>query len=677
MPIDRTTNNTARPPKPTLAATRAARTPVAPRLAPSQAPASSASSSTGATGRTPRSASGSTPRVYAAHEDATPVKAFVSTGGGGGITPRSSARKSRVGVASATSTPSVTPAQTPTSSRPVSFIDFPQKEQGHGKRPTSAQSRRPKSVVAPSNHHATPRPTLSSLYTHPSDHSAREPSPMFFHANNAPNAHNAHNARPPPEQPPPSQKKTAVFFYANGEQDAGSRAPGMPSPPLSSVGRSQSESKFFHANSISDAKASPEPWSNPNLTQSTPSLRPPSPAKDNMHLSYRKGVSQVLRPSLHRGSSALSILSGTHTPESSVVGSRRKSSATTSAVRVGHAKSASLSSIDSTHSLKKVTSHEQPALIPSPLQNEKRIISDCSMPDSVASAPLEPIDALFGLPSPNVSKPAPGKSMLEHMNELAADARRERKVLDLEISNSSLLAINRSLEKEVRKQKAEIRRFRRMSRAGRFSADTVSNLEDFSAVGKTELGHLSDMSEGKEEEEPEDSSDSSDESAISTAALAERDADHRIRDEKRLQLDLSKHRDILVDSQKMNQSLGRCLTWTEELIKDAQKALEYQVHISDVRLGGRVLISDEQADIDRDEESKALLSPWTPPHRATDLDSSPLSLLEGKERDSGVDLNGIKYITTDVDGIISPLASPLGETLPRLPPTSRGFETPL
>jgi len=46
-------------------------------------------------------------------------------------------------------------------------------------------------------------------------------------------------------------------------------------------------------------------------------------------------------------------------------------------------------------------------------------------------------------------------------------------VLDLEISNSSLLAINRSLEKEIRKQKAELRRFRRMSRAGVFSADTA------------------------------------------------------------------------------------------------------------------------------------------------------------------------------------------------------------
>ncbi|KAF1958918.1 hypothetical protein CC80DRAFT_408433 [Byssothecium circinans] len=678
MPIDRNNTHTARPLKPTLATTRTAKPPVAPRLAPSIASASSTAS------RTPRSAVGSTPRANTqAQEDVTPVKAYIHNN----VTPRSSARKSRVGVGSASSTPSSTPSVTPLSSRPPSTVEFSQKEQCHGytgpgpKRPESAQNRRPRSVVGGNNYNTTPtpRPPLSNIYNYAPDATAREPSPRFFHAN---------NARPPPEQAPP-QKKAPVFFYANGKQDESLRTPEIPSPPLSSVGRSQPESKFFHANSISETKgnlppiltppplpASPEPWSNLNLSSSQRSLQPPSPSKENMHLSYRKGVSQVLRPSMHRGSSALSILSGTHTPEASVADSRRRSSAASSAVRIGHAKSASLSSIDSTHSLKKMPSHEQASIIPSPLHNEKRVISDNSVADTIASAPLEPTEALSGLPSPNttlVSKPAPGQSMLEHMNELAANARRERKVLDLEISNSSLLAINRSLEKEVRKQKAELRRFRRMSRAGRFSVDTTSNLEELSVINVSELGNLSEMSDEELEDEPEDSDSSFDESVMSLNALAERDDAYRLRDEKRLQLDLSKHRELLIDSQKMNQSLGRCLTWTEELIKDAQKALAYQVRASDVKLGGRVLVSDEQADIDQDGESRALLSPWTPPHRATDPDSSPLSLLEGKERDSGVDLDGFKSSTGGVPGVISPLASPLGETLPRLPPTPQGL----
>lgn len=250
--------------------------------------------------------------------------------------------------------------------------------------------------------------------------------------------------------------------------------------------------------------------------------------------------------------------------------------------------------------------------------------------------------------------------MLDHMNELAANARRERKVLDLEISNSSLLAINRSLEREMRKQKAELRRFRRMSRAGQFTADTISHVEEFSAVGVSELGDLSDMSEEEEPQEAdaEEESDSSfDESGMSESALAERDEAHRLRDEKRLRWDLEKHRELLVDSQKMNQSLKRCLNWTEELIKDGQKALAYQVRVSDVHLGGRVLNAEEQPDEDHDEDHRALLSPWSPPHRPTNpMDDSPHTI---PDRDSGIDLEGVKHITAGLQGFVTPLASPL------------------
>jgi hypothetical protein len=78
--------------------------------------------------------------------------------------------------------------------------------------------------------------------------------------------------------------------------------------------------------------------------------------------------------------------------------------------------------------------------------------------------------------------------------------------------------------------------------------------------------------------------------------MAENDLRHRKKDEKRLQLDLSKHQQLLIDSQKMNQSLKRCLGWTEELISEGKKALEYHVRVSDVELGGRVLAPDEVED---------------------------------------------------------------------------------
>jgi hypothetical protein len=87
--------------------------------------------------------------------------------------------------------------------------------------------------------------------------------------------------------------------------------------------------------------------------------------------------------------------------------------------------------------------------------------------------------------------------------------------------------------------------------------------------------------------------DSVDDGSLSPGAMAESDLRHRKKDEKRLQLDLSKHQQLLIDSQRMNQSLKRCLGWTEELIKEGKKALEYRVRVSDIELGGRVLAPDE------------------------------------------------------------------------------------
>jgi hypothetical protein len=50
----------------------------------------------------------------------------------------------------------------------------------------------------------------------------------------------------------------------------------------------------------------------------------------------------------------------------------------------------------------------------------------------------------------------------------------------------------------------------------------------------------------------------------------------------------------------MNQSLKRCLGWTEELINEGKKALAYHVRVSDIELGGRVLAPDEVDDNDNE-----------------------------------------------------------------------------
>lgn len=307
-----------------------------------------------------------------------------------------------------------------------------------------------------------------------------------------------------------------------------------------------------------------------------------------------------------------------------------------------------------------------------------RIVSNgSSVVDNTAPTPSPLAISQNALPSPGLASPtksSEGQTPLEMANELAANARRERKVLDLEISNSSLLAINRSLEKEMRKQKAELKRLRRMSRAGRFSLDALgSTLDSFPAKKASDLSDMSEVEEEEEEEdelpseeeeeEPESSESSFDENVPEQSDQAERNQAHRLRDEKRLQLDLAKHRDLLMDSQKMNESLKRCLGWTDQLIKDGQKALDYKINVSDVRLGGRVLVTEDDDEDDADHEARGLLSPWSPPQRAADTLDPPIpDFARAENRDSGVDVGRVKHDGHDLPDDYS-LGSPFGDKL--------------
>lgn len=199
-----------------------------------------------------------------------------------------------------------------------------------------------------------------------------------------------------------------------------------------------------------------------------------------------------------------------------------------------------------------------------------------------------------------------GSGNADPLTELVANARRERKVQDLQITNASLEAINRTLERQLRKQTNELRRFKRMSRAGRLAGSRVaSNATTASDTPEGPLNqlNLSDLSEEGSEPDPLDEDDDDDDNedveselsesdsmgsaGASPITMASRDVRHRRQDEKRLQVDLSKHRQLLVDSQRMNQSIKRCLGWTEELISEGRRALAYQVRVSEVEVGSR------------------------------------------------------------------------------------------
>jgi hypothetical protein len=442
-----------------------------------------------------------------------------------------------------------------------------------------------------------------------------ESSSMFFYASDA---RSSVSSQGPFQQSNP-ERKTPSLVDANGIDDTALRPDPPPHRAATLPLQEEPKSKFFHANDVPISKNTiPKTTKATNASPSTPSprlatfsthpkpylqQRPPSPLKEEQRISRSSSLKKVsprnYTPLVPNGAVhqiKLTPLTGQRASQDGL--GRRSSLSTPVSRRVSHAKAGSISSLDSNsfrrRSLRLAdvpTSLTAPATKPTELE-----IAPKDGTTNGATAIEDHIGSVAIPQSP--SKVPQTQNKLQQMNELAANARRERKVLDLEISNSSLLAINRTLEREMRKQNNELRRYRRLSRSGRLSL--APSLRSISVGGLSMLSETdtaSDFSELPEEEELDDPY-SDDESLFDAGTMtpnmyAEHDARLRAKDEKRLQLDLSKHRELLVDSQKMNQSLKRCLGWTEDLIREGQKALDYHVRVSDIGVGGRVLTPDE------------------------------------------------------------------------------------
>ena len=87
----------------------------------------------------------------------------------------------------------------------------------------------------------------------------------------------------------------------------------------------------------------------------------------------------------------------------------------------------------------------------------------------------------------------------------------------------------------------------------------------------------------------------------------------RFQDPEQPKLDLAAHRALLLDGQRLNQSIKRCLTQSESLIASGKTALEHQARApTPENLGGRVLTPDDNGDLIFG-QGQGLLSPspWT------------------------------------------------------------------
>ncbi|CAD0115157.1 unnamed protein product [Aureobasidium uvarum] len=506
-------------------------------------------------------------------------------------TPHTLAGKTRAGqIINSTPTTASPNDDTPSHARKRPLMISPTNSEPAVRRPQLAASSRAKSVVGsvrPTNTNP-PRPALSTTRSGPAVRGfVKTPDTARPNASTLqPQA--AHPARvsPLPASSPVPSNVSAVtdsrspqFFVQSPVPPDSAHTPAIASPPLSAV---SSASNYLTS--------------------------PTSPPKNNIHLSYRKGASQIF------------ALGGPPLPFHPAQPTQRKTSA--ASLRPSHLRSTSLSSID-TGSPDHVRrqSHPIPA-ITEPVGEDEPLDSPTPVPDNGIDGPLD------ASPSDEIQNDALPVDPY-------AEARRERKVLDLEISNSSLLAINKSLERELRKQKAELKRFRRLSRAGQFAVPQRRESgaeEDLSILEEeVDLPDFDGDDEGARPSSPfhsqpeEDSSDeeSTDSSAVplSPGAQADRDAAQRAEDENRLRLDLSRHRELLMDTQRMNQSLQRCLYWTEE-----------------VKLGGRILSGDEADDLSSQvDDAESVRSIDEKPGALPDF-GEPDRRSVGSEMDSGIDL---------------------------------------
>ena len=566
---------------------------------------------------------------------ATPVKAFLSSN----ITPRSSSRNAR--VESASSTPNGPSNGTPSNSRPVSSIERRENPaedaratSGLGLRvSTSGRRSRASSIISdgPGSSISSRLPLLERKHA-VARTTSPESSPMFVYANDV--------KASMPSRPTTTRSHSKGQLPGYGESKDGSISNGRNSSMSNSPTLDEQKPKIFYANdSLNDSRPPPRLSSGvsshrPPLqtiysahTASSPpravsplkeeflprkpSVNKPSPRRHTRLIS--NGGTEIKQPGTTPGATHIARRSSTNSPRQSP-GQARISS---------HSRSSSVQSAGpSPRRRSSIALSDTGPMAAERTRNTSMVVSNGTLPHSVnPPAVTQELPSLPVQPQSPTRPSAVGQSKIDQMNELAAKARRERKVLDLEISNSSLLAINRTLEREMRKQNAELRRYRRLSRSGRLSAVPASR----SISGKMSLFSENDEDQADEtspldsdNEEIEHEHIFSDIASLSPASSrpsspTSRAGRTRFQDPKRPELDIAAHRTLLLDGQKLNQSIKRCLAQTEALITSGKTALEYQARApTPENLGARVLTPDDIEDSILG-QGQGLLSPspWT------------------------------------------------------------------
>ncbi|TWU76368.1 hypothetical protein ED733_006387 [Metarhizium rileyi] len=557
----------------------------------------------------------------------TPANAFLAHN----ITPRSGPRQTRVDSAN------TTPTGTPNNERTSDGLENKNNNNNNNNNNNSAARL---AVLPLANDQPRYAASQADTVSDSSD------SNKFFYASDVKSVQQAVSQRPVSVP----QKSAHTFFYANGTTPDGGRNISPPSNPastaLTSLNPELAASKFFYANgtpgmSLRPASSRP-PTSSSNVGFSLPPQRPASPIKAaSTPMAHTLRNNATSPPSPKRSSLVSSPPSlSQQTSSSSSSSSQRRVSIDTAPKNIcGHRRTGSVPGAEpltvprfnlSPNLSENVST--SPPLSPGFSQPAMTMASILQVADELQDdAESRDWDVQSDVP-PAPQSPTKSARLSDSVSELVANARRERKVQDLEITNASLEAINRTLERQLRKQTADLRRYRRLSRSGALSVASSRVTSLALTEPPTDMSDVDEEDEMELEEDMDslDDSDLSSNDTMSTEDILLPGAKlevRRRRDEKRLHLDLTKHQELLIDSQKLNQSLKRCLDFTETLIKEGQKALKYSVRVSDIQLGGRVLspsddYEDEVSYLEEDtiqSDDRGLEPPW--PKSAQDRDS--------------------------------------------------------
>lgn len=620
----------------------------------------------------------------------TPVKAFLSSN----ITPRSSSRKAR--AESASSTPNGTPGVTPSNSRPSSMVysqdrdsEHPSEITGLGIRRQSTGGRaRSSSISSDRQTTLSYRPPSRERELHSAKATGPGNNPKFFHAD---------DIRPALASIPSErviEQGIASGFASLGGRDGvrTSRSVLGSSPPGDEL-----RPKFFYANDVAESAPVSKPSTSrtakapyPIHTGASPvthagpqQQRATSPLKEEI-VSRKSSLSKPRRHTRLVSNPNVGLELDLGSPESLSISqsniSRRSSMKSAETPQISHARSSSIGAVAPMSVRRGSITWSEGPTVDSPQTFPAAEPESSQGTEQVASMLHENPSA------PTAGKPSLGQSKLDQMNELAANARRERKVLDLEISNSSLLAINKTLEREMRKQSAELRRFRRRSQPGRLStapgsrstSHTFSILSRSDQIGDESDDHSDRSSPSVSIDDDENSSDDATKRSPSTNTSPHLSALHasRLRDQdaKRIHQDLARHRELLVDSQKLNESIKRCLGRTGDLIADGKKALEYHVQIGGVEThGGRVLLPDEVEDGEIGQHRQGLLSPGVTDKKGMDWDLGKDKKEDGEQSSAEIDDDNSSESEND-----DTVPSPDGQTAETRPdPSNNPSEEPI